>query len=133
MVTDGVVTDIMTFQRKLRRLMAEHVPEFSAPKLAEAVGVGVGAVNGWLAGSEPGVRAGMKLANVLRVPVTWLFDDRQDFPPPSMKPQEVSDEDLERAVELLLATIRKRQQRPPRQSTEKCIETGETTDPSPDQ
>ncbi len=68
----------MHFAQKIRRLWADQ----SLAALAREVGIAPSNLNKILSGSQTRFSTGLKLARVLGVPVDWLGDDDQDWPPP---------------------------------------------------
>jgi len=78
----------MTFQEKLRRL----APTINKSRAARAVGLKENAISTYMArGSLPRVDIALKIAMALGVPLDWLADDRQDFPPPQADKSSVRD------------------------------------------
>jgi len=77
-----VYLECMRFIEKLRR----RVNELGVPKarLAESVGLKPTVISSYLAkpDSIPRADIGCKIAQAIHVPCEWLFDDKQDWPPP---------------------------------------------------
>ena len=68
------------FREKLSRLIGDS----SRAKISRAAGVPATVVTTYVnRGSEPSATNALKLARALGVPVDWLIDDDQDWPPPT--------------------------------------------------
>ena len=78
----------MTFQEKLRRL----APTINKSRAARAVGLKANAISTYMAkGSLPRIDIALKIALALGVPLDWLADDQQDFPPPAKASSSIRD------------------------------------------
>jgi transcriptional regulator with XRE-family HTH domain len=69
----------MDFTEKLRRLGQE----VNKAKAAESVGLAATTISNYIAkGSTPRADIALKIARALQVPLEWLVDDAQGWPPP---------------------------------------------------
>jgi len=93
-----IALGVMEFTEKLKRL-AERIGK---AKLARAAGLPSTAVSNYLfKGQMPRADNALALARAAGVPLDWLIDEKQDWPPPkpgAVSPQGFSDEDLMREV-----------------------------------
>jgi transcriptional regulator with XRE-family HTH domain len=89
----------MDFAEKLSRLTEEK----NKQKLSNAAGLPATAVSDYIAkGSIPRADKALALARALNVPLEWLVDDAQEWPPPTQQRQEPTDlSDSQLLVELV--------------------------------
>lgn len=85
----------MTFAEKLIKLIGED----SRARIARKAALQPSILNNYVnRGSAPMARAALQLARALSVPLDWLIDDAQEWPPPDPKeklsPSLLSDRDL---------------------------------------
>ncbi len=73
----------MNFNEKLQRLVSEQ--SLNKSKASRDAGLPESTISSYLAKPEslPRVDIALKIARVLGVPLDWMADDSQDFPPPS--------------------------------------------------
>ena len=78
----------MTFTEKLRRAAAE----VNKSKLGQAVGLGANTISSYIAkGSVPRADIALKIARAVSVPLEWLTDDAQSWPPPAQSGRSLAD------------------------------------------
>ncbi len=93
------ILDGVDFHTKLK--LHIQAMELNKAKAARSVGLPANTISSYLAKpkSIPRADIALKIARAIRVPVEWLLDDDQDWPPPSLMPRRdvlgvISDKEL---------------------------------------
>lgn len=90
----------MTYSEKIKRLTDGR----SAAKLGRVVGLHKSAIRDVVnTGKRPRIDKAIKIARALGVTADWLFDDAQDWPPPSATPRSA---DAEAVLDLIARAAR---------------------------